>query len=76
MSQFCALGLNLLPPPGSCPELAERFANTIMAWGWFEGSVTMVAASLQGTFWAGGGNEPCAGTVLISLDADATFDRD
>jgi hypothetical protein len=77
MSQSCALGLYFLPPPGSCPEHAEPFAdpNTIAAWGWFKGSGSMVAALLEGTYWDGGGNQPCSGPVLITLDTDATFLR-
>jgi hypothetical protein len=77
LSNYCALGLYIGPPPGSCPELAEPFANTntIAAWGWFEGSRRMVAALLWGTYWEGGGNQPCSGPVLMSLDTDATFSR-
>ena len=77
LSNYCALGLYFGPPPGSCPEVPAPFANanTIVAWGWFRGSARMVAASLRGTYWEGGGNQPCSGSVLISLDTDATFLR-
>ena len=73
--QFCALGLNLLQPPNSCPDLSDPFGNTIDLGGWFNGSATMVGASLEGTYWEGAGNEPCPGPVLISLDTEATFAR-
>lgn len=77
LSNYCALGLYFEPPPGSCPERAEPFADTrtVQAWGWFEGSERLIAASLHGKYWDGGGNQPCSGPVLISLDTDATFSR-
>jgi hypothetical protein len=72
---ICSVGLNLLPPPNSCPEIPEPFDNTIDLYGWFDGSATLVGIQLKGTYWEGAGNGPCSGPVLISLDTGASFAR-
>lgn len=74
---WCSLTLSLRAPDPSCYELLNPGAGTIAVLGWFDGSASMVGASLQGTYWEGRFDDPrpCPGPVLISLDTSASFTR-
>ena len=73
----CSLTLSLRAPDPSCYELSNPGVNTIDVLGWFDGSSSMVAASIEGTYWEGSFDDPqpCPGAVLISLDTSTAFTR-
>ncbi|NNF11887.1 MAG: hypothetical protein HKN72_01610 [Gemmatimonadetes bacterium] len=73
----CSVTLSLRAPDPSCYELLNPGVNSIEVLGWFDGSASLVAASLEGTYWEGRFDDPqpCPGPVLISLDTSASFTR-
>ena len=72
-----SIRLNLLPPPNSCWERlsgpAGSFPNYMSLRGWFEGPSTLMATSIEGTYWEGAFSDPCAGPVLLSIDTAGPF---
>jgi hypothetical protein len=74
---MCSVTLSLRQPLDSCSELLNPGINTINLLGWFDGSTTLLGASVEGTYWEGAFDDPqpCPGPVLISVDAAASFAR-
>ena len=74
----CSLRLELLPPPNTCWETlnsggAFSGPNYMSLRGGFEGPSTLMATSIEGTYWEGAFSDPCAGPVLLSIDTAGSF---